>query len=209
MNETTKALQPLRRGLPVFPPASRVDEDGETWRPGFAGNCSQSPLYVTDGHILLLAAAIDPRIALELNEESYVRKYANETEIRSIWTPVENRIDVTADFIGVYEYGDVYQTELAFLRDEKGRVMVLNAYLLAFGIHAVRPDSLTVSEAPTNGKWFDSPLALRSNGKVVGLIMPIRVSADEFHLHSLDGDPIKLADLLLDGVEHKAFPEAR
>lgn len=201
MDGIPKALQALRRGLPAYPATPHIDEDGDIWRPGFAGNCSQSPLYVTDGHILLLAAAIDPAITLEQNEESWVRRHVNETEIGNVWKPAEKRSDVNADFIGVYEYGDDYQTEVAFLRDALGRVMIVNAHLLAFGVRAVHPGALTMDRAPIEAtcmaprqvSWFNSPLALRRAGELVGLLMPMRFFPDDFQQYDMHGEPVGLS----------------
>ena len=198
MNETAKVLEPLRRRLPVIPAPLEIDEDGEGWRRGFAGDISQSPLYVTDGHILLLASAVDPATAIGRNEGSYARKYATENAIGAVWKPAEEREDVAADFIGVCEHGD--SVEVAFLRDTRGRVMVVDAHLLAFGIGAVHPDALTVSGAPMEAhggrEWFEIPLAFRSAGTLVGLLMPMKLSAFDFPQYDMHGEPVNLTTVM-------------
>lgn len=196
MNEAAKALQPLRRKLPEIPGVPEIDEDGETIYPGFNGDCSQSPLYVTDGHILLLASAIDPTVTIARDEDRWAAKHATEAGIGDVWKPAETRNDLIADFIGVCGYPArpwIDEREVAFLRDPLGRVMAVNAHLLAFGVRAVHPDVLTVSAAPI-GRWFDSPLALRRDGKLVGLLMPMRLDADDFMQYDLHGEPVDLTD---------------
>jgi len=189
------ALQPLRRRLPEIPAAPEIDEDGDEWRPGFAGDCSQSPLYVTDGHILLLASAITPEITIERSEERWALKHATETGIGDVWKPAEKRNDMIADFIGVCEYVDS-TSEVAFLRDASGRVMVVDAHLLAFGVSAVHPDTLTVSGAPITARWFDTALALRRAGKLVGLLMSMRLSTDDFQRYDMHGEPVDLTEVV-------------
>jgi hypothetical protein len=192
VNDKTE-LKPLRRTLPVFPPTSYIDEDGEEGRPGFLGDCSRSPLYVTDGHILLLAAAIDPAIVFERNDANWVKRYATEREIGRMWKRAGKRSDVKADFIGVHAYGDPCQTELAFLRDALGRVIIFDAHMLAFGVSAVHPNALTIDATPNEKRWSNSPLAMRRAGELVGLLMPMSVSADEFQRYDLHGEPVELA----------------
>ena len=195
-NETVKPLQPLRRALPAFSAASVTDEDGAQPRWGFGGNCSQSPLYVTDGRILLLAAAIDPAIAIEQDGHCWDGKRATET----LWKRANNRGDVHADLIGVCDYHPGSTDEVAFLRDALGRVMVVNAHLLAFGIRAVHPDALTIDGAPIKATcmvpgqvpWFSSPLALRRAGELVGLLMPMSLSTDDFSGYDMRGEPVDI-----------------
>lgn len=193
MNETTKQLKPLRRSLPELPGPEEVDEDGDKLYRGFCGDCSQSPLYVTDGHILLLASAIDPAIAIERNEDAWAVKHATQAAIDKVWGSAETREDVAADFIGTCLYGDGV-SGVAFLRDTRGRVMVVNAFKLAFGVSALHPDTLTVSAAdlPLSG-WFDAPLAFRRAGKLVGLLMPMKISAADFMGYDMHGEPVSLA----------------
>lgn len=68
-------------------------------------------------------------------------------------------------------------------------------------MRAVRPDTLTVNAADkgkaSGGGWlFDTPLALRRHGKLVGLLMPVRLNADGFREYDLGGEPVDLADVL-------------
>jgi len=199
-NETVKTLRPLRRALPAFSAASVTDEDGAQRRWGFKGNCSQSPLYVTDGYILLLAAAIDPAIAIEQDGHCWDGKRATRAAIGNVWKCANNRSEVNADLIGVCDYDPGSTYEVAFLRDALGRVMVVNAHLLAFGIRAVHPDALTIDGAPIEATcmvpgqvpWFSSPLALRRAGELVGLLMPMSLSTDDFSGYDMRGEPVDI-----------------
>lgn len=200
MKEMVKDLQLLGRTLPPMPEAGEIDEEcGEKFYRGFSGNISQSDRWVTDGHILLAADAIDPEIAIERDEDNYGGKYATAARIAKVWASAESRVDVAADFIGVagyYERGAV-----AFLRDTQGRVMIVNAYLLAFGVWAAHPDELTVDAAQIEATclrrgqepWFNTPLALRRDEKLVGLVMPMKLGADDYAHCDLRGEPINLS----------------
>jgi hypothetical protein len=187
------ALKPLRRNLPVYPEKPVIDEDGDAYFLGFSGNISQSELYVTDGHILLLASAIDPAVPIARNDEAYGRRYPTEKAISAVWLPAERREDIGAELIGVGDYLEDHS--IAFVRDVRGRVMLVDARLLSFGVAAVHPDALTVSSAPlpTAISLFDSPLALRRDGNLVGLLMPMRLSAADFTHYAFDGPAIDLA----------------
>lgn len=190
MSKTTKQLKPLRRSLPELPGPEEVDEDGDKLYRGFCGDCSQSPLYVTDGHILLLASAIDPAIAIERNEDVWALKHATQAAIDKVWGAAEKREDLAADFIGTCPCCD---SGHAFLRDTRGRVMVVNAFKLAFGVSALHPDTLTVSaDLPLYG-WFEAPLAFWRAGKLVGLLMPMKISAADFLGYDMHGEPVSLA----------------
>jgi len=79
----------------------------------------------------------------------------------------------------------------------------VNAHLLSFGLRAADPDALSVSVEPLveTTRWessgvrcFDTSLALKRAGKLVGLIMPMRLSADHFEQFDLRREPINLAD---------------
>jgi len=201
MKITTTALQQLRRRLPKFPAEPKIDEFGEEWLPGFKGDISSTPLYITDGHICLLASAVDPTVVIGRDKDNYAHKYTTEARIGEVWKLAEERIDVAADLIGVTDYCD--SAEIAFLRDRLGRVMVVNAHLLSFGLRAADPDALSVSVEPLveTTRWessgvrcFDTSLALKRAGKLVGLIMPMRLSADHFEQFDLRREPINLAD---------------
>jgi hypothetical protein len=187
----TGGLEYLRRALPAMPEVPEIDkETGEEYYAGFTGNISQSPTYVTDGHILLLASAIDPAVEIWRDEDCWFQKNASKKAIEKVWKAAEEREEIVADFIGVGLYCE--SIEEALLCDAQGRVMVVNAYLLAFCIHAVHPDVLTVNGAPID-RWFDSPLALRRGGSLVGLLMPMRISAEEsFAQYDLHGKPVDL-----------------
>ena len=191
MTEPEKVLQPLCRELPEMPESPMVDEDGEELYRGFNGDISQSPLYVTDGHILLLASAIDPAFVITRNDDHYARKYATEEKIGVVWKPAEARDEVIADFIGA-TYDDDGARWIAFLRDGRGRVPVVNAYLLAFGLRAVLPDALTVDAASIKGQWFDTSVALRREGKLVGLLMSMKLSVNDFPQVDFHGEAVSL-----------------
>ena len=193
----------LRRSLPAMPEPVKFDEEcGEPYRWGFNGNISQSARWVTDGHILLAVDAIDPAVVIERDECSYARKYPTEETIREVWDPVLTRSDVAAGFLGVCVQDEASSYELAFLRDTQGRVVVVDAWLLAFCVAAVHPDALTVSEAPwaswrDGGRVCDTPVALRRGGQLVGLLMPMRMSLDEFCQYDLEGELVSLAQAVL------------
>jgi hypothetical protein len=202
MSESVKALQPLRRTLPTTPAARRSDGDGEEWQPGFKGDVSQSPLYVTDDHLLLRRDEIDAAVIIEPNLDLYVGRYATEAAIGDVWRGAEARSDVPAEYIGTVEYGCSYLDEVAFIRDALGGVMVVDAHLLAFGIRAVHPNMLTVSAepepqanaGPSSPRLWSYPLAFRRGGKLVGLLMPLRLGAHVFPEYDLCGEPITLAE---------------
>jgi hypothetical protein len=192
MVESTKTLQELQRSLPLMHETPKIeDETGEKYYRGFMGDSSKSPLYVTDGHILLLASAIDPAIVIERDEYSYSTKYATEARIAEIWEDAETRDDVRAEFIGVGFCERRPDLDFAFIRDERGRMMVLNAHKLAFCVSAVRPDALTVSVEPIV-KMFDTSLSLRRYGELVGLIMPTKFAAEDFPQYDFHGEPVSL-----------------
>jgi hypothetical protein len=198
ITEPVKALEQLQRSLPVLPGLPWMDEDGDKRYPGFVGDISQTPLYVTDGHILLPASAIDPAFEISADDDSCLRKYATEAKIKVFWEPAESREDVAAVFIGCCNYGE--HLKVALVRDARGRVMVVSAYLLAFGVRAVRPDALSVCAADIKATclvrgqepWFDTPLALRRDGKLVGLLMPMRLGGDDYRSFDLHGEPVSL-----------------
>lgn len=196
-----RAMKELLRELPELPGEPLFDEGtGETYYRGFNGNFSQTPLYVTDGHLLLLASAIDPEFKIERDDESYGRKYATEEAIQKVWNAAIERKHVHAEFIGMENCcagADMHSPhmELAFVRDARGRVMVVNAYLLAFCVAAVRPDALTVSGEPAFRYAFDAPLALWRSGELVGLLMPMKLRAEDFAQYDMHGKPVSLAQL--------------
>ncbi len=189
MSKPVKVLGPLRHSLPAIPVVPRTDEEDNGWRAGFKGNCSQSSVYITDGHILLLASAINPAITIEQVKDEWLRRYVTEAAIEKVWQAAEERDDVAADFIVVCDFCD---SEVAFLRDASERVMVVNAHLLAFGVSAVHPNALTVSTKFIN-RWFNDPLAFWRDGSLVALLIPMRVSAAEsFAKYDMYGKPIDL-----------------
>lgn len=194
-------LRPLGRLLPLMPETPKKDEWGEKHCHGWSGDASQSPLYVTDCHILLLRDAIAPAVVIEPTDEPWRGKYATEANIEEIWKRAETRNDGAADFIGVAEFRQLGD-QVAFLRDPQRRVMAVGAYLLAFGLYAVGPDALTIDAAPIEATclprgqspWFDTPLALRRERKLVGLLMPMRLSPDDYPHCDLAGEPIPLSE---------------
>lgn len=196
MSETKKTLQLLRPSLPAYPPPVLGDEEVEEFSRGFQGDIAPSTIYVTDGHICLLRSAIDPALSIKkCDEESPLIK--SESRVDAVWKPAQQRVDVSADFLGVLPYLDA---EIAFVRDSTGRLMVLDAYLLAFGVLAVHPDALTIDAAPIEATclrrgqvpWFHTPLALRCGGELVGLLMPMKFDVADFKDFDLTGPPAPL-----------------
>lgn len=187
MSETKCELKHLRRTLPAVSGEPEIFEDGEEVYRGFLDDMSPDPAYVADGHILLLASAIDPAMKIERSRE--VSKRVTTAAIAKVWEAAEKREEVGADFIGVADWtGSV---DIAFVRDRGGRAMTLDVYLLAFCIRAVHPDALAVSAAP--GGHQDASLALRRDGALVGLCMPLRgASESDFAQHDLTREPIDL-----------------
>ena len=90
---------------------------------------------------------------------------------------------------------------MAFLRDIQGRVMVVNAHLLGFVIAAVHPDAMTVDSASFEKQWegyvkreyFNGPLALYRKGKLVGLLMPMRLELGDLPAYDFSGDAVAIA----------------
>jgi hypothetical protein len=189
-SEPAQPLQPLRRCLPDVPDKPVIDEDGEEFFPGFNGDVSQSPLYVTDGHLLLLKGAIDPEVVINnRNPDHWTAKHATEEAIRKVWNDAMGREEGNADFIGGC---DGPFDGIAFVCDVLGRVTVVSGHKLAFALKAVHLDKLTVSKKFFN-RWPNDPLALWRDGNLVGLLMPIRVSAAELFAHyDLHGEPVNL-----------------
>ena len=144
-------------------------------------------------------------VAIKQDEESCARKYATAKAMDKLWKAVESREDIPAELLGVARYFED-GNQVAFVRDVQDRVMVVNAFLLAFGLWAVHPDALTMAAAPIEASclrpgqtpWFDTPLALRRGGELVGLLTPMRLTVDEYPTWDFGGDPIPLAEVFAD-----------
>ena len=200
MEKETKTLQSLRATLPKLETRPQVDEsDGEEFWLGFQGDISQCSQYVTDGHIMLIRGAIDPEFKIRTDSYSPGRKYATREGIEKVIKSAKERNDCFADFIGCGKYLDTQ--DMAFLRDIQGRVMVVNAHLLAFVIAAVHPDSLTVDAESFEKQWkgcvnreyFNGPLSMHRKGELVGLLMPMRLELGDLPAYDFSGDAVAIA----------------
>ena len=199
MIKATKTLKSLRKNLPKLETRPQVDElDGEEYWLGFQGDFSRCSQYVTDGHIMLIRGAIDPEFEIRNDPDNFRRKYATREEIEKVIKSAKERNGCFADFIGCGKYGT---QNMAFLRDIQGRVMVVNAHLLAFVIAAVHPDAMTVDSASFEKQWercvkreyFNGPLALYRKGKLVGLLMPMRLELGDLPAYDFSGDAVAIA----------------
>ncbi len=214
MIKATKTLKSLRKNLPKLETRPQVDEilkahsdlrryqtphlDGEEYWLGFKGDVSQCSHYVTDGQILLIREAIDPEFEIRKDQDGFGRKYATRKTIEKIIKSAKERNGCFADFIGCGKYGT---QNIAFLRDIQGRVMVVNAHLLAFVIAAVHPDAMTVDSASFEKQWegcvkreyFYGPLALYRKGKLVGLLMSMRLELGDLPAYDFGGDAVAIA----------------
>lgn len=192
--ESGKALLPLRRTLPEAPCIVEVDEYGNEYDRGFNGDMSTSPLFVKDGYMMLLASAIDPAMVVSQNEDLRARKYVSANSLENLWRLLE-REEIPAHIIGTTCDG---WEGVAFVRDTQKRVMVLDAYKLAFALRAVRPDELRVPAAYIEGSVgnaIQSSLSLWRRGILVGVLMPLDVGAAAFSQYDLAGEPVRLAAL--------------
>lgn len=192
MSDMTEELKRLRRRLPAVPTVPKVDDDGDEFWLGFEGNISGSEKFVTDGHLCLLASEINVTVRIYpcLDAIGLITP-PSEASILSCWNPIEMRNEKPAYYIGCALYED-YEVFRALMRDEIGRVMVVDAHILAFCIKAVHPDSFAVSEHTNKDGIFDQPLSLRREGKLVGIIMGVRLSGDYFKNYDLTCSAIKL-----------------
>ena len=200
MIKATKTLKSLRKNLPKLETRPQVDEsDGEEFWLGFQGDISQCIQYVTDGHIMLIRGAIDPEFKIRTDSDSFRRKYATREAIEKVIKSAKDRKDIAAEFIGCGKCLDTQ--DMAFLRDIQGRVMAVNAHLLAFVIAAVHPDSLTVDansfekqwERCVKRKYFYGPLALYRKEELVGLLMPMRIGLGDLPAYDFSGDAVAIA----------------
>ena len=182
-----KTLEPLRRSLPSYPPKKVVDEFGDDITPGFGGNVSQSPKFITDGHVLLLRSAVPPDHAEIKNAEDYGGKKPTEASILAVWQPAEKRGSAEASFIGCAEVESV--GDVAVIRDSGDRIVLVNPHLLQFCIHHLRPHGMRVALGP---KYFGQPVSFHKDAALVGLLMPMRVSAQDVASYDLTTAPIRL-----------------
>lgn len=182
-----KKLEQLRRSLPSYPPAKVVDKYGDVITPGFAGNVSASPRFITDGHVLVLRSAINPMMVGDIPEwEGYYGKKVTEASIDAVWGPATIRKNAPAEFIGCANKPDV---DLAVIRDVAARIVLVNLYLLSFIVAHTNPDFLNVA---AGDRYNELAISFYKKGELVALLMPMRYVKSDIPDYYLDGPAVPL-----------------
>jgi hypothetical protein len=75
------------------------------------------------------------------------------------------------------------------VRDEKDRIVVIDPYILSYAVAAVRADALS---SAAEVKFFEKPLALLREGRIVALVMPMRFSVSDLSSYDLTGPAVEL-----------------
>lgn len=183
---STKALKKLVGALPVISIDPAIGEDGRQFYRGFYGNISLDPDWVTDGYGLMPFNEIDPRMIIPQTHESEIKPKTSK-QIISLWESSLTRVYIPTEFIGCAsdEVGLAY----ALCRDTKKRITLMNRWLFAFYLRALRPDALMVDALNAfNG------LAFYRAGKCVGMAMGMRTELSFFEEYDLHGKAFDLPD---------------
>jgi len=169
---------------PVLPKdAKEIEPNG--WR----GNISRSKKFITDGHSIILASAIVP--GFKASECKYGRVPPTLKDMQKVWGDANKRPTVPAHFIGCGRPKDM-ESIVAVIRDDNGRVLIVDHYILKFALSAVHASEIHVSAGP---KYEIEPLAIFHGTGIVALVMPMRYTRVDLREYDLTTDPVDIRTL--------------
>jgi hypothetical protein len=171
---------------------------------GFQGNISGSPLFITDGHLLIRRSAIDAMKVGDIAEcEWYLGKKPSDKSIAQVWEPALSREQVAAGFIGCAtvnrfhlidedKSGEKHSVDLAVFRDAGDRVLIVDPHPFAFIVSPTHPDTSYVAKGTGYGNL---PCAFHKMGELVALLIPMRYSEADLNAFDLSTPFIELETL--------------
>jgi hypothetical protein len=157
---------------------------------GFLGNISKHEKFITDGHSMILASAVRDGFEIKLPDEGLHRSPAL-SGMQTCWDAANDRKTVHAHFIGCGHPGEM-ESLVAVIRDDNGRILIVDPYILKFALSSVKGDEVHISEGP---KYDVEPLAIFHGLGIVALVMPMRYTRDDLKKYDLTTDPVDIRTL--------------
>ena len=170
---------------PVLPKDAKEISDK-----GFQGNISKHKEFITDGHLMILASAVQKGFEIKLPIKGLPGS-PSLAGMKNIWDAANDRPTVPAHFIGCGHPGDM-ESIVAVIRDDNGRVLTVDPYILKFALSAVHADEIHVSAGP---KYDQDPLIIFHGTSIVALVMPMRYTRVDLREYDLTTEPVDIRTL--------------
>ena len=157
---------------------------------GWRGNISTHKKFITDGHSMILASASVPGFKPRKYEDGPIW-HPTLKSMQAIWDAANDRPTIPGHFIGcVHPAGT--ESIIAVIRDDNGRVLIVNPYILRFAMSAVKADTLHVSAGP---KYDIEPLAIFHGTSIVALVTTMSFTRIDLREYDLTTEPVDIRTL--------------
>ena len=171
---------------------------------------SSNEQFATNGHMLFMAPAMDPKIRDRIHYEARNKTIEESPEIDAVVKAATAKPQVVLGASGWTQYPAPTPgvDKVAVFHDPKsGQVAFVNADIWKFSHKAVSPTSYEQKKGKPDG-----PIVLKRDGKMVGLMMPMRLEAStRAELESIGGikqPPLETHEARVGGAPTRRGPSA-
>lgn len=180
----------VRRRAGFRPLEEMPSKPSQGFRKGSGEDTWSNEKFVTDGHVLYMTEAIDPKVRQQIHDSATNKTLEGAPNVDAVikeatagaQVKLESKGWATLPGFAAHEK----ESDVAVFHDPAtGRVVALDPQKWKLAVRAVSPDSYSQPEGKPHG-----PVVLKRKGKFVGLVMPMRTNDAQLEeIRALIGAP--------------------